>query len=67
VHFTDRAIGSRSDATHAAYAHGAFYGDYMGTAAAKGIVYVVWCRASTPPSGSTSKYHQVLYGATLTP
>jgi hypothetical protein len=61
------AIGPRSVLKYAARADGYFPGDYIGEAIAPGRVYMVWAVSSKPPASSTSKYHQVIYGATLRP
>ncbi len=60
------SLGGLSDLKYAAFARGIFPGDYIGTAAAGGRVYAVWCRSSQPPV-ATAKYHQTLYGAVLRP
>ena len=59
-------LGPPSDTRYAAIARGIFPGDYIGTAAAQGVTYAVWCRSSPPPS-SGATYHQVLYAAVLAP
>lgn len=60
------AVGPLSDLRFAAVADGlVFPGDYMGTAATAGRLYLVWCRSSQPPSGG-GPYHQTVYGAALT-
>lgn len=61
------SIGPRSVLQYAAQAGGYFPGDYIGEAIAPGRVYAVWAVSSKPPPYSTSKYHQVIYGATLRP
>jgi hypothetical protein len=60
------AVAPPSDTRYAAMAGGIFPGDYIGTAAAAGRVYAVWCRSSPPPSSSAT-YHQTLYAAVLRP
>jgi hypothetical protein len=60
------AVGPRSDLRYAAVARGIFPGDYIGTAAARGRVYAVWCRSSHPPTPGAT-YHQTLYAAVLRP
>ena len=52
---------------YAAFAEGYFPGDYIGEAIAPDRVYMVWAVSSKPPASSSSKYHQVIYGATLRP
>lgn len=60
------AIGPVSDLRYAAVADGLIFpGDYMGTAATHGRLYVVWCRSSEPPAGSGT-FHQTVYGAAFT-
>jgi hypothetical protein len=61
------SIGPRSALKYAARADGYFPGDYIGEAIAPGRVYMVWAVSSKPPPYSSSKYHQVIYGATLRP
>jgi len=61
------AIGPRSVLKYAARSEGYFPGDYIGEAIAPGRIYMVWAVSSKPPANSTSKYHQVIYGATLRP
>ena len=61
------SIGPRSVLKYAAQADGYFPGDYIGEAIAPGRMYLVWAVSSKPPAYSTSKYHQVIYGATLRP
>lgn len=58
------ALGQRSDLNFAAFAGGLFPGDYMGTSATAGALYVVWARSSTPDDPA-AKYHQVLDAAAL--
>ncbi len=60
------SVGAVSDLRYAAQAGGIFPGDYIGTAAASGRVYAVWCRSSRPPVASAT-YHQTLYAAVLRP
>jgi hypothetical protein len=61
------ALGPLSDLRYAAVVDGGFTfpGDYMGTAATAGRLYVVWCRSTQPAAGG-GPYHQVVYGAALT-
>ncbi len=61
------SIGPRSVLQYAARAGGYFPGDYIGAALAPGRLYLVWARSSAPPPFSTSRYHQVIWGATLRP
>jgi hypothetical protein len=61
------SIGPRSELKYAAQAGGYFPGDYIGEAVAPGRIYMVWAVSSKPPAYSSSKYHQVIYGATLRP
>ncbi|MDX6308641.1 MAG: hypothetical protein QOI06_1687 [Nocardioidaceae bacterium] len=61
------SVGPRSELEYAAQSRGYFPGDYIGEAIAPGRVYMVWAVSSKPPPPSTSKYHQVIYGATLRP
>lgn len=44
---------------------GYFPGDYIGEAITTGRMYMVWAVSSKPPATSTSRYHQVIYGATV--
>jgi hypothetical protein len=60
------AIGPRYDSKYAAVARGIFPGDYIGSASAAGRVYLTWALAGPPPTRGAT-YHQVLYGATITP
>ncbi len=63
THFgSPRAIGPRSDLTYAAQAGGAFPGDYIGTSATAGRIYLAWCVSSHVP-GMLGPYHQTLYAA----
>ncbi len=57
-------VGPRSELKYAARAGGYFPGDYIGEAIAPGRLYAVWAVSSKPPPYSTSRYHQVIYGAT---
>jgi hypothetical protein len=57
-------LGPLSDLKYAAFAGGDFPGDYAGSAATAGRLYVAWCRSSQPVDKS-AKYHQVLDAATL--
>jgi hypothetical protein len=61
------SIGPRSVLQYAARAGGYFPGDYIGEAITPGRLYGVWAVSSKPPASSTSKYHQVIWGATLRP
>lgn len=61
------SIGPVSQLQYAARAGGYFPGDYIGEAITSGRLYMVWAVSSPPPTGSTSPYHQVIYGATLQP
>jgi hypothetical protein len=60
------SLGPLSDLRYAAQAGGAFPGDYIGSAATRDRVYLVWCRSSRP-SDPAAVYHQTMYGATLRP
>lgn len=60
------SVGAISDLRYAAQAGGIFPGDYIGTAAAAGRFYAVWCRSSRP-ADPTAKYHQTMYAAVLRP
>jgi hypothetical protein len=60
-------VRPRSVLKYAAQAGGYFPGDYIGAAIAPGRLYLVWAVSSTPPPYSASKYHQIIYGATLRP
>ncbi len=64
---TPMSIGQLSVLRYAAQAGGYFPGDYIGSAITSGRLYVVWARSSMPPPYSTSRYHQVIDGATLRP
>ncbi len=61
------SIGPLSVLKYAAQSRGYFPGDYIGAAIAPGRLYLVWARSSKPPAASTSRFHQVIYGATLRP
>jgi hypothetical protein len=61
---TPIGVGPRSNYAYAAKAGGIFPGDYIGTAMTRGRLYAVWC-VSRKPARATAKYHQVVYGATL--
>jgi len=61
------SLGPLSVLQYAARAGGYFPGDYIGAALAPGRLYLVWARSSKPPALSTSRYHQVIWGATLSP
>jgi len=50
---------------YAALARGYFPGDYIGTAISQHLLYVVRAVSSEPPASSTSPYHQVIWGSTL--
>lgn len=63
---TPIALGPRSDLRYAAQAGGAFPGDYIGSSATAGRLYLVWCVSSTPPRPA-ARYHQTLYAAVLAP
>lgn len=58
------ALGPRSDLRFAAQAGGAFPGDYIGSSATAGRLYLVWCVSATPPRPAAD-YHQTLYAAVL--
>lgn len=66
VHFNaPLSVGPLSDLRYAAVADGLIFpGDYMGTSATAGRLYMVWCRSAKPPTG-TGRYHQTVYGAVL--
>ena len=61
------SIGPRSVLKYAARAGGYFPGDYIGAAIAPRRIYLVWAVSSRPPPSSSSRYHQVIFGATLRP
>jgi hypothetical protein len=58
------SLGPPSDLRFAAQARGIFPGDYIGSAASHGRVYLAWCRSSTPPDPA-AMFHQTLYAAVL--
>ncbi len=58
-------LGPPSDLRYAAFARALFPGDYIGTAATDGRVYLVWARSSRPSGAHPGPYHQVIFGATL--
>jgi hypothetical protein len=58
------SLGPLSDLKFAAQAGGIFPGDYIGSAASRGLVYLVWCRSSTPADPAAT-FHQTLYAAVL--
>jgi hypothetical protein len=58
------SLGPPSDLRFAAQAGGIFPGDYIGTAASRGLVYLVWCWSGPPPDPAAT-FHQTLFGATL--
>jgi hypothetical protein len=60
------SLGPRYDSRYGAQAGGIFPGDYIGSAATRGRVYLAWAVAS-PPRDTTKQYHQTLYGAVLRP
>jgi hypothetical protein len=60
------SVGPLSDLQYAAVAGGIFPGDYIGSAATDGRVYMVWC-VSSAPADPTATFHQVEFGATLSP
>jgi BNR repeat-like domain len=60
------SIGPVSVLQYAARSRGYFPGDYIGEAITSGRLYMVWAVSSTPPF-ATSKFHQVIFGATLRP
>jgi hypothetical protein len=60
------SLGPLSDLNYAAEAGGKFPGDYAGSSATNGRLYVAWCVSSTPPD-PTAQYHQTLYAAVLRP
>ncbi|MGI8679447.1 MAG: sialidase family protein [Jatrophihabitans sp.] len=61
---TPIGVGPRSNYAYAAQADGIFPGDYIGTAMTPGRLYTVWC-ISSKPTTAAAKYHQIVYGATL--
>jgi hypothetical protein len=60
------SVGPLSDLRYAAVAGGIFPGDYIGSAATHGRVYMVWC-VSSAPADPAATFHQVVFGATLSP
>lgn len=58
------SLGPLSDLNYAAVAGGKFPGDYTGSSATQGRLYVTWCVSSTPPD-PTAQYHQTLYAAVI--
>ncbi len=60
------SLGPPSDLNYVAFARGKFPGDYAGSSATNGRLYVVWCVSSTPPD-PTAQYHQVMYAAVIHP
>ncbi|HSV66515.1 MAG TPA: sialidase family protein [Mycobacteriales bacterium] len=60
------SVGPLSDLRYAAQARGIFPGDYIGSAATRGRVYLVWCLSSTPPDPA-ALFHQTLWSAVLAP
>jgi hypothetical protein len=60
----ETSVGPLSDLRYAAVAGGAFPGDYIGSAATRGRLYLAWCRSSTPPNPAAT-FHQVVLGAVL--
>jgi hypothetical protein len=60
------SVGPLSDLRYAAVAGGIFPGDYVGSAATHGRVYMVWCTSSAPADPAAT-FHQVVFGATLAP
>jgi hypothetical protein len=63
---TVTTLGPRYDSRYGAQAGGVFPGDYIGSAATAGRVYLAWALASPPPDPG-QQYHQTLYGALLRP
>jgi hypothetical protein len=61
------SLGQPSLLRYGAQSRGWFPGDYTGSSLSGDRLYLVWTRASAPPAGSTSPYHQVVDGATLRP
>jgi hypothetical protein len=59
------SVGPRSVLKYAARSEGFFPGDYIGEAVTRGRLYMVWAVSSKPPAYSTSKFHQIIYGATF--
>ncbi|HZC26741.1 MAG TPA: sialidase family protein, partial [Actinopolymorphaceae bacterium] len=67
THFsTPLSLGPLSDLNYAAVARGKFPGDYAGSSAVGGRLYIVWCRSSAPDD-PTALFHQTLYAAVLRP
>ena len=67
VHFRPPvSLGPLSDLNYAAVARGKFPGDYAGSSAVNGRLYVAWALSSAP-ADPTALFHQVLYGAVLKP
>jgi hypothetical protein len=60
------SLGPLSDLNYTAVARGKFPGDYAGSSATQGRLYVTWCVSSTPPD-PTALYHQTLYAAVIRP
>ena len=60
------SLGPRYDSRYGAVAGGVFPGDYIGSAATRGRVYLTWTVASKPKDPAAT-YHQVLFGAVLHP
>ena len=60
------SLGPLSDLNYAAEAGGKFPGDYAGSSATQGRLYVAWCRSSAPTDPSAT-YHQTLYAAVIRP
>lgn len=59
------ALGPTSDLRYSAIARGHFPGDYIGSAASAGKLYVVWARSYA--AARPAPYHQTLYAAVLAP
>ena len=67
VHFSAPvSLGPPSDLNFAAVARGKFPGDYAGSSATNGRLYVAWCRSSAP-ADPTATFHQTLYAAVIRP
>jgi hypothetical protein len=60
------SLGPPYDSRYGAVAGGVFPGDYIGSAAAHGRVYLAWAVASKPKDPAAT-YHQVIFGAVLRP
>ncbi|MGI8695550.1 MAG: sialidase family protein [Mycobacteriales bacterium] len=59
------SLGPAANLKYAAIGSGKpFPGDYMGSAATSGRLYLAWC-VSSRPKDPTATYHQVAYGAVL--